>query len=48
MFFYLLFARGLVLDGWPGWYYVLQRTLAETLLALRLIATREKLEPEAD
>lgn len=44
MFLYLLFARGLILDGWPGWYYVFQRTLAETLLALRLITERERLE----
>ena len=27
MFFYLLFARGLLLDGWPGWFYVCQRTI---------------------
>lgn len=45
LFLYLLLGRGLLLDGWPGWYYVLQRTLAETLLALRLIVEREKLEP---
>ena len=45
IFCYLLFARGLILDGWPGWFYVLQRTLAETLLALRLLVEREKLEP---
>ena len=44
MFLYLMFGRGLVLDGWPGWYYVFQRTLAETLLALRIITEREKLE----
>ena len=44
MFFYLLFARGLILDGWAGWYYVFQRTLAEMLLSLRLLAERKKLE----
>lgn len=44
MFLYLLFAKGLILDGWPGWYYVFQRTLAETLLALRLITEREHLK----
>ena len=43
MFFYLMLARGLILDGWPGWYYVFQRTLAETLLALHIITEREKL-----
>ena len=45
MFVYLLFARRLVLDGWPGWFYVLQRTLAETMLALRILVEREHLEP---
>ena len=48
MFLYLMFGRGLVLDGWPGWYYVFQRTLAETLLALRIITEREKLESMPD
>ena len=44
IFLYLMFVRGLILDGWPGWYYVFQRTLAELLLALRIIVEREKLE----
>jgi glycosyltransferase involved in cell wall biosynthesis len=44
MFLYLLFFRGLILDGWPGWFYVFQRTLAETLLSLRLFTERERLE----
>ena len=44
MFFYLLFARGLLLDGWPGWFYVCQRTIAELLLLIRLLIEREKLE----
>lgn len=44
LFLYLMFARGLILDGWPGWYYVFQRTLAEMLLALRIITERERLE----
>ena len=35
--FYTLVVRGTILDGWRGWYYALQRTLAETFLALRLI-----------
>jgi glycosyltransferase involved in cell wall biosynthesis len=40
-----LFAKGLILDGWPGWFYVYQRTLAEVLLSLRLLETRiQKLE----
>ena len=41
MFLYLLFGRGLILDGWPGWYYVFQRTIAEMLLSLRLLTERE-------
>ncbi len=44
MFLYLLFGKRLILDGWPGWYYVLQRTLAEALLALRILTERERLE----
>src|SRR5262249_10145376 len=40
VFFYTLFAKRLILDGWPGWYYVFQRTLAELLLSLRLIEAR--------
>jgi glycosyltransferase involved in cell wall biosynthesis len=44
IFFYLLVGRGLVLDGWRGWYYVCQRTIAEMLLSLRLLTEREGLE----
>jgi len=40
VFFYTLFVKGLILDGWPGWCYVLQRTLAETVLSLRLVEAR--------
>ena len=40
VFFYTLLAKGLVLDGWAGWYYVLQRTLAEMMLSLRLLEKR--------
>jgi glycosyltransferase involved in cell wall biosynthesis len=38
---YCLFWKRLILDGWPGWYYTLQRVLAETLLSLRLIETEQ-------
>jgi glycosyltransferase involved in cell wall biosynthesis len=41
MFFYTLFVRGLILDGWSGWVYVGQRTIAEFLLSFELI--RQKL-----
>jgi glycosyltransferase involved in cell wall biosynthesis len=44
IFLYLLIGRGLILDGWPGWFYVLQRTIAEMLLSLRLLTEREGLE----
>src|ERR1700674_1068071 len=44
MFLYLLFGRGLILEGWRGWYYVCQRTIAELLLSLRLLTEPEGLE----
>jgi glycosyltransferase involved in cell wall biosynthesis len=46
LFFYLLFGKGLILDGWRGWYYVCQRTIAEMLLSLRLLTEREGLESD--
>jgi len=46
MFLYLLFARGLILDGWPVIFYVAQRTVAELLLSIRLLIERESLEVE--
>jgi glycosyltransferase involved in cell wall biosynthesis len=44
VFLYLLFGKGLFLDGWRGWYYICQRTIAEILLSLRLLTEREGLE----
>jgi glycosyltransferase involved in cell wall biosynthesis len=38
--FYTLFVKGCILDGWPGWYYALQRLCAETLIALEIIDRR--------
>jgi glycosyltransferase involved in cell wall biosynthesis len=38
--FYTLVVKGCSLDGWPGWYYALQRLLFETMLALHLIERR--------
>jgi hypothetical protein len=35
-----LFRKGLILDGWPGIYYSLQRTYVELLLSLRLLEAR--------
>lgn len=37
VFFYCLFAQRLILDGWHGWHYTLQRTLVEILFSIRLI-----------
>lgn len=40
VFFYTLLCKGCLLDGWPGWYYVLQRTYFELLLSLELLDRR--------
>lgn len=37
---YALFARGLVFDGWAGFHYAIQRTVAELLLSAKLIESR--------
>ena len=37
IFFYCLFVKGAIRDGWAGVYYAFQRMLAEILLALYLI-----------
>ena len=39
-FVYTLFAKGCILDGWPGWYYALQRLIFEALTALELADRR--------
>lgn len=36
LFYCLIINRG-ILDGWAGWYYAFQRTLAEILLSIHLI-----------
>jgi hypothetical protein len=38
--FYTLFVKGCILDGWPGWYYALQRLCAEILIALEILELR--------
>jgi glycosyltransferase involved in cell wall biosynthesis len=40
VFLYVLIVKGCLLDGWRGWYYALQRLLAETLIALEIIDQR--------
>jgi hypothetical protein len=37
---YTLIFKGCLIDGWPGWFYSLQRLLAETLIALEIIDRR--------
>jgi glycosyltransferase involved in cell wall biosynthesis len=39
-FFYTLLVKRCLLDGWAGWYYVLQRTYYELLLSLELLERR--------
>ncbi len=43
--FYTLFARGCILDGWAGWFYALQRLVAETLIALAVLDRRLRRPP---
>ncbi|HTV26211.1 MAG TPA: glycosyltransferase family 2 protein [Xanthobacteraceae bacterium] len=40
VFLYVLVAKGCLFDGWAGWFYALQRLLAETFLALKLTERR--------
>jgi glycosyltransferase involved in cell wall biosynthesis len=40
VFVYTLIAKGCLLDGWPGWLYVLQRVLAETMIATEIVDRR--------
>jgi glycosyltransferase involved in cell wall biosynthesis len=37
VFFHALLVKGCILDGWPGWLYVLQRTFAEILIAIEIV-----------
>lgn len=40
VFFYTLIFKRCILDGWPGWFYVLQRTFVEFLFAIEIIDRR--------
>lgn len=42
VFFYTLLWKRSLLDGWSGWLYVLQRTLAETIITLEIVDQRLK------
>ncbi|MGH6616005.1 glycosyltransferase family 2 protein [Sphingomonas sp.] len=35
--FYTLIVKRCLFDGWPGWFYALQRTYAELLLCLEIV-----------
>jgi glycosyltransferase involved in cell wall biosynthesis len=47
VFFYTLLVKGCLLDGWAGWYYVLQRVIAEALIALELADRRLRRRSQA-
>lgn len=40
IFIYVLFIKRCLLDGWPGWYYTLQRSCAEVMLSIELLDRR--------
>ncbi len=46
--FYCLIGKGLIFGGRAGWYYTMQRTLAETVLALILLDDRMRSGTERD
>jgi glycosyltransferase involved in cell wall biosynthesis len=37
---YTLLVRGVIWDGWRGWFYAFQRMLAEVMLSLRLLEAK--------
>jgi glycosyltransferase involved in cell wall biosynthesis len=43
VFFYVLIIKRCLFDGWPGWYYALQRVCAETMLSIELLDRRLRL-----
>jgi glycosyltransferase involved in cell wall biosynthesis len=43
VFFYTLFVKGCLFDGWRGWYYAFQRATAEMLIALEIIDRRAQI-----
>jgi glycosyltransferase involved in cell wall biosynthesis len=42
IFFYCLFIKGMILNGWRGWHYTLQRTVAEILVSMHLVEDKIK------
>jgi glycosyltransferase involved in cell wall biosynthesis len=50
IFGYTLIVKRCLFDGWPGWYYVLQRTIVEMMIAAEIVDCRlrhERHEAEA-
>lgn len=37
---YTLFVKGCIVDGWPGWFYALQRLIAESMIAVEIVERR--------
>ena len=48
VFFYVLVVKGCLFDGWPGWFYAVQRVLAECMIALELIDRRIRRRPSRE
>lgn len=48
VFLYTLLAKRCLLEGWAGWYYTIQRTLAEIMLALEIVDRRLRRRDAAD
>ncbi len=48
VFLTTLFGKGLIFDGWRGWFYVSQRTIAELMLSLSLIELKCQKEDQTD
>jgi glycosyltransferase involved in cell wall biosynthesis len=48
VFFYVLVIKGCLFDGWPGWFYTLQRVTAECMIALELINDRLRPGPSRE
>jgi glycosyltransferase involved in cell wall biosynthesis len=46
IFLYTLMVKRCILDGWPGWFYVLQRTLAEAMIAIEIVDRRLRSQKE--
>jgi glycosyltransferase involved in cell wall biosynthesis len=46
VFLYTLIVKRCILDGWAGWLYVLQRTIAEAMTALELADRRARAATE--